>query len=496
MDSFEVDSNASFDSLHLSSEDFNPPSPYPHSSTPESSKNLQEFEQEAEKLRLALENSRSEIDLLKSSNNALKKKIGELFLEAQASLEDKLRLQNTLKDRECQLAMIENSSRWYQARLHESEAANKSLKMDLEAYQKILHQREQTIADYTDKCEKNRHLKTKFEQLETKYRMECENFQKELHVMKTENSSKNSSRSKPQASSEEKIVLDLRKKIEEMSRDLEIAERRYSNAELSRSLEENSSLSYKKQLEKLRDDFSSLEIEKNEASEKLKVLNAQSEDLRIENERLNLILLSSKKEKVEVEEGIVQLRLQLTKMIAQHKALKSRNLVTERRLGKEMGRVREMEKENRRLKARSVAVNNSLVRKIREEKRRCKVLEGVLREERAKSIVDYQKGETVNSMTICLRQALNREKDLRDRLKLLSKPSDESVDEGYADSAGFSDIPLPSPSPMDSGLMNFAVNVLMRSQNFMAPISSSLSELEMKLERLSATSEPLSIKCR
>ncbi|XP_063972095.1 girdin-like [Diachasmimorpha longicaudata] len=492
MEAFEVDSNASFDSLHLSSEDFNPPSPCPHSSTPESVKNLQELEHEAEKLRLSLENSRSEIDLLKSSNNALKQKVGELFLEAQVSLEERLRLQNTLKDRECQLAMSENSSRWYQARLHESEAANKTLKTDLETYQKILHQREQTITNYTERCEKNQHLKMKLEQLEIKYRIECENLQEQLDVMKNENSSKNLAVSNPQASSEDKITLDLRKKLAEMSRDLEIAERRYSNAETSRSLEENTSLSYKKQLDKLRDDFSALEMVKTEAFQKQKVLNAQSEDLRIENERLNLILLASKKEKMEVEEGIVQLRLQLTRMIAQHKAVKSRNSETERKLGK----LREVEKENKRLKARSAVVHHSLVKKINDEKRRCDMLEGVLREERAKSIIDYQKGETVNSMTICLRQALNRERDLRDRLKLLSKPSDESIDEGYADSAGFPDIPLSSPCPMNPGLMSFAVNVLMRSQNFMEPISSSLNELEMKLERLSTTTEPLRIKSR
>lgn len=99
-------------------------------------------------------------------------------------------------------------------------------------------------------------------------------------------------------------------------------------------------------------------------------------------------------------------------------------------------------------------------------------------------------------MTICLRQALNREKDLRDRLKFFSKSSDESVDEGYADNAGFPDISLSSPTPLNPGLMDFAINVIIRSQNFMAPVNSSLNELEVKLERLSATTEPLSIKCR
>lgn len=353
MDSFEVDSNASLDSFHFSSEDFNPPSPYaPMPSTPESSKKLHELELENEKLRLTLESSRSEIDVLQSSNRALKQKIAELFQEAQASLEDKLKLQNTLKDRVCQLAMVENSLKWYQTQLHESEAAKKLLKTDQEAYQKILYQREQTIADYIEKSEKNQNFKIQFEQLATKHQMECKTLQKELNWIKNNNSPANLSvslsSSESQKDSEEIIILELKKAIEDMSRDLEIAEKRYLNVETLRRLEERSSLRCKEDFERIQEDFNAVEIEKNKAIEKLNILNIHGDDLRIENERLNLILLSSKKEKVEVEDGIVQLRLQLMKMIAQYKALKSRNSETERTLGKAVEKLKEVREKRKR----------------------------------------------------------------------------------------------------------------------------------------------------
>lgn len=50
----------------------------------------------------------------------------------------------------------------------------------------------------------------------------------------------------------------------------------------------------------------------------------------------------------------------------------------------------QVKKENKRLKARTVAISNSLVRKVDEEKKRWQMLEGTMREDRPKSIIDYQ----------------------------------------------------------------------------------------------------------
>lgn len=99
-------------------------------------------------------------------------------------------------------------------------------------------------------------------------------------------------------------------------------------------------------------------------------------------------------------------------------------------------------------------------------------------------------------MRDCLRRALERNEviyqeaqrklqdwqQLEERFK--AKVLDESIDEGYGD--GSSALPgsadLPSSPHFDSILIKSAVDVLSRSENFMAPLEQSLDQLHRNIE--------------
>lgn len=83
----------------------------------------------------------------------------------------------------------------------------------------------------------------------------------------------------------------------------------------------------------------------------------------------------------QVEDAIEQLRSQLTKMIAQHRLLRSRNTELEDK----MNSIRDDLNENNRLKALSYSANATLFKKLRQEKRKSSILEKQLCEEQTKN---------------------------------------------------------------------------------------------------------------
>jgi len=79
----------------------------------------------------------------------------------------------------------------------------------------------------------------------------------------------------------------------------------------------------------------------------------------------------SKREQSQVENAISHLRIQLTKMIAQYKLLKSKNAESEEKLNN----MQDLANENKRLKTLAHKANSTLLKKLREEKSKIKTLE-------------------------------------------------------------------------------------------------------------------------
>ncbi|XP_044004080.1 uncharacterized protein LOC122849445, partial [Aphidius gifuensis] len=113
---------------------------------------------------------------------------------------------------------------------------------------------------------------------------------------------------------------------------LELLEKKYLNSESSRCLIEASLNDCRKKILNLENNIKLNELKNIEFIEKLKLYENNCEILNNENKKLNLILLSSKKEQCQIEEGIINLRVQLTNMIAQYKSLKLRNNNVEKKL--------------------------------------------------------------------------------------------------------------------------------------------------------------------
>lgn len=76
--------------------------------------------------------------------------------------------------------------------------------------------------------------------------------------------------------------------------------------------------------------------------------------------------------------------------------------------------------------------------------------------------------------------------DLQDRLKSVTRIADDSIDEGYGDSNSINtstvSLDIPSPSPMNSVLLNSAVDVLARSKDFGLPMQEELNTLRSTIE--------------
>lgn len=383
----ELDSVTSSDSLHLFTDEFR----LRHLGSPdvtsaELCKRLAALELENERLRVDVESTRIEANARNASNQGLKSKIAELFVEAQTALQEKQRLQNALKDANGRLAAAENSSKWYRAKLHDSQANEKARQMEIDTYQGILRQRQQNLADMTARCKQ---FSDKYAELAAQFKKDKRQLRDELEALRSEKDScktcRETSVSRQVADDASSNLLEFKleameKSSEECHAQLRAVEQRLASSEISRNSAETSLSKYRWLMSSMEENNQKLEAEKSETDEKLRETRAELQKLRRENEELQVSALSSKRERAQVEEAIVQLRCQLTKMLAQHKLLKSRNAEAERKLTL----MQDLQNENKRLKALSYAANSSLFKKLKEEKRRVKNLEAQLRREKAR----------------------------------------------------------------------------------------------------------------
>ncbi|XP_012249764.1 spindle pole body component 110-like isoform X2 [Bombus impatiens] len=484
-DSFkgELDSVTSTDSLQLMADEFH----IRHLSTPdvsniELSKRVALLELENERLRIDLENMRIELNARIAANEGLKGKITELYVEMQLVVQEKQKLQNTLTDVKNHLDASEASVKWYQSQVHGLQASKKTLQLEIDTYQGILQQRQQTIANINARYKQ---LNIDYTELLQKHRKEKQDLEYEVQNLKTQNQSNSilesldiNTSSSPDISTKLELTED---ELRDTKAELKTLEKRLLGNEVSKTLMENALAKQRILITTMEENIQKCETEKNQTADTLRKTQLEIQKLKSENEALQTTLLSSKQEQSQIEDAIFQLRLQLTKMIAQYKLLKSKNIEAEEKLNS----MQDVINENKRLKTLSYEANTALIRKLRQEKRKVKSLENKLHGIQIKGHLT-----TMNKMEVslheCLKQVLMRNKDLKDQLKALAKTSDESIDEGYGDNSIVSSvsIDIPSPKSISPVLLDAASNILLQCKDFYKPVQTELEQLKLKLNKL------------
>ncbi|XP_078039936.1 uncharacterized protein LOC144471601 [Augochlora pura] len=490
-DSFkgDVDSCTSTDSLQLITDEFR----IRHLSTPdvsntELSKRVALLELENERLRVDLENLRIELSARIAANEGLKGKIIELYVEMQSVLQEKQKVQNTLTDTYNRLEAAEVSAKWYQSQVHGLQASKKTLQLEIDTYQGILQQRQQTIVNINTRYKQ---LNVDYTELLQKYQKEKQGLEDEVQSLRTQNHSNNqlpiisqtidnnASSTPPDTSTKLEMAED---ELRETKAELKTLEKRLLGNEVSKMLMENALTKQRVLITTMEENIQKCETEKNQTADTLRKTEFEIRKLKSENETLQTTLLSSKQEQSQIEDAIFQLRLQLTKMIAQYKLLKSKNIEAEEKLNS----MQDVINENKRLKTLSYEANTALIRKLRQEKRKFKNLENKIYGVEVKERLDDMQNKTEISLRECLKQVLIRNKDLKDQLKTQRKTSDESIDEGYGDISIVSSISvdIPSPSSINPVLLNKASSILLGSKDFCKPVQIELDYLQLKLHKL------------
>ncbi|XP_048264586.1 cingulin-like protein 1 isoform X2 [Bombus affinis] len=484
-DSFkgELDSVTSTDSLQLMTDEFH----IRHLSTPdvsniELSKRVALLELENERLRIDLENMRIELNARIAANEGLKGKITELYVEMQLVVQEKQKLQNTLTDVKNHLDASEASVKWYQSQVHGLQASKKTLQLEIDTYQGILQQRQQTIANINARYKQ---LNIDYTELLQKHRKEKQDLEYEVRNLKIQSQSNSilesldiGTSSSPDVSTKLELTED---ELRDTKAELKTLEKRLLGNEVSKALMENALAKQRILITTMEENIQKCETEKNQTADTLRKTQLEIQKLKSENEALQTTLLSSKQEQSQIEDAIFQLRLQLTKMIAQYKLLKSKNIEAEEKLNS----MQDVINENKRLKTLSYEANTALIRKLRQEKRKVKSLENKLHGIQIKGHLT-----TMNKMEVslheCLKQVLMRNKDLKDQLKALAKTSDESIDEGYGDNSIVSSvsIDIPSPKSISPVLLDAASNILLQCKDFYKPVQTELEQLKLKLNKL------------
>ncbi|XP_066597673.1 protein BCAP-like isoform X2 [Prorops nasuta] len=453
----------------------------PDVSNIELTKRVNLLELENERLRIELENSRIELNARIAANEGLKGKISELYVEIQAVIQSKQKLQNTLTDTTKQLSIMEASTKWYQGQLHNTQANKKALQLEVSTYQQISKQRQQTINSITGRC---RQLVADYTKLMQKYQEEKHCFYEKLKDLEAK-SVENFAQNNYDSSGSNSEILDLCTKLEISERELydtrtelKVSEQRLMSTETAKNSMENLIDKQQSLIKSMEDDMQKWNTERSEMVDKLCKMDFEKQQLKAENEILKADLHTSTIEQNQVEDAMIQLRTQLTKMIAQYKLIKARNTEVEEKLNL----VGDVENENKKLKKLSYQANSSLLRKLMQEKRKIKTLQKKLQNEQSKGQLTEAKSMTENTLRACLKQALSRNKDLKDQLKSLSKSLEENIDEGYGDNSILSSVSdIPTPMPNNSVLLNAAAQVLSRSKDFSLPLEKELSLLEMKM---------------
>ncbi|KAK9297226.1 hypothetical protein QLX08_008964 [Tetragonisca angustula] len=480
----ELDSVTSTDSLQLITDEFH----IRHLSTPdvsniELSKRVALLELENERLRTDLENIRIELNARIAANEGLKGKITELYVEMQLVVQEKQKLQNTLTDVRNHLDASEASVKWYKSQVYDLQASKKTLQLEIDTYQRILQRRQQTIASINARYKQ---LNIDYMELLQKHQKEKQDLECEVQNLKTQNQSNSISKpldvstsSSPDVSTKLELTED---ELRGTRTELKTLEKRLLGNEVSKALMENALAKQRILIATMEENIEKCEIEKNQTADTLRKTQLEIQKLKSENETLQSTLFSSKQEQSQIEDAIFQLRLQLTKMIAQYKLLKSKNVEAEEKLNS----MQDVMNENKHLKTLSYEANTALIRKLRQEKRKVKNLQNKLYGIQIKGHLTTMKNKVEISLHECLKQVLTRNKDLKDQLKALAKNSDESIDEGYGDNSIVSSvsIDIPSPKSINPVLLNAASNILLQCKDLFKPIHTELEQLKLKLNKV------------
>lgn len=371
----ELDSVTSTDSLQLITDEFH----LRHLSTPdvsniELSKRVALLEIENERLRVDLENVRIDLNARIAANQGLKGKVTELFVEMQTVLQDKQKLQNVLTDTNNRLSAAETSAKWYQSQMHILMASKKCLQVEIDTYQNILKQRQHAIENINVSYNK---LSTEYMELTQQYqreKQEMQNTMKDLQshiraINTVQDALDGNSTGSPTDTS---MLLEATEdELRNTKAEMKILEQRLLSNEMAKMSMENTLSKQRILISSMEENMQESEMEKNETADLLRKTQFEIQKLRSENETLQTSLLASKREQSQVEDAISYLRLQLTKMIAQYKLLKSKNAESEEKLNT----MQDLVNENKRLKTLSYKANSALLKKLREEKIKMKNLE-------------------------------------------------------------------------------------------------------------------------
>lgn len=388
MDSFsdssrcELDSVTSGDSLNLLNDEFRLRLSTPDLSNSELSKRVASLELENERLRVDLETLRIELNSQIAANQGLKDKITEFYVDAQSASQEKLKLENNLKDTASRLASAENSTKWYQEQLHGMQANQKILQIEIGTYKELLRQKQQSVADVTLK---SKQVNQEYADLVSKFKEEKGLLYNEISNLRLriEDILHNRTQNENGVSSVPifEFTPDLSTKLEATEEELRETKAQLNVLEQRLLSTESAKVSMEKAFEKhcalissMEDNMQMCETEKHKLAENLRESRFEVEKLRSENEAVQSSLLTSRQNQRQVEEAIFQLQTQLSKMIAQFKVLKTRNSDLEEKVTSMQGAL----EESKRLKLLSFNANSSLLKKLKKEKRKVQRLESLI----------------------------------------------------------------------------------------------------------------------
>ncbi|XP_014221558.1 early endosome antigen 1-like [Trichogramma pretiosum] len=432
---------------------------------------LRSLELENERLGVELASCRLELDAKSAANRGLKAKISELHVQAQDSLQERQRLRNLAKDAECKLAAAENSTKWYQAQMHEAQARSNSLRIELDTYQSMLRQKHQTLVNVTAKWKQ---LNDDYLVVMQKHRAEKDQLQAEIDQLKTRKYSCCSCAPKTATSIPPLLHAELsarlqrsEEELEEGRAELRALEQRLTGLEVERVSSEASLSEQRKLTSAAEERWRSSQAARVQLSEEVRELRLQLETSRSEAAVAQGALLAAQQDKEQVQGAIEQLQAQLTKMIAQHRLLRSRNADLEHKLTRLQGAC----DDSRRLRSLSYSANASLFKRLRQERRRASALRQLL-------LAAQPPRQRARS--------LSRQESKEQNPKCLASSEESSIDEGYVDNGSnlvhFPFVPMPSPKPLDPQLLGTINELLDRSKDFWQPVNSSLDKLRLKLE--------------
>lgn len=371
LDSLTVTST---DSLQLITDEFRLHLSTPDVSNIELSKRVALLELENERLRINLENVRIDLDARIAANQGLKGKITELFVEMQTILQEKQKKENILIDTNNRLSAAEASAKWYQSQLHILMASKKSLQVEIDTYQGILKQRQQAITDINLSYKQLNVDYSELVQQHQKEKRDMQNAMKDLqsHIKSISTAQDVLDKNSPSSPSDISMILEATEdELRNTKAELKTLEQRLLGCEVAKMSMENALSKQRVLISSMEENMQKCATEKNKTADVLRRTQFEIQKLQSENELLQTSLLTSKKDQNQVEDAIFQLRIQLTKMIAQYKLLKAKNTESEEKFNS----MQNLVNENKRLKILSYKANSALLKKFKEEKYKIRDLE-------------------------------------------------------------------------------------------------------------------------